>query len=92
MVDPKDKNLSLPLANVMTRDIMHAVPSYGFFNAVKMLDEKKISCLPVVDEEENFVGILTVNDVMRALLTAYELSEKSQANPEPMPLSVGVES
>ncbi len=92
MVDPKDKNLSLPLANVMTRDIMHAVPSYGFFNAVKMLDEKKISCLPVVDEEENFVGILTVNDVMRALLTAYELSEKSQANPEPMPPSVGMES
>ena len=85
MVDPKDKNLSLPLMKVMTRNILHVVPSCDFFNAIKMLRDKRISCIPIVDEEENLVGIVTVTDVKRALLTAYELAETSQANPEPEP-------
>ena len=46
---------------------------------MKMLRELKISCLPVVDEEKKLRGIVTVSDVMRALLCVYELFEKSGA-------------
>jgi CBS domain-containing protein len=46
---------------------------------VKMLQELKISCLPVVDEEKKLLGIITITDVMKTLLGAYEADEKSVA-------------
>jgi acetoin utilization protein AcuB len=76
--DPKDPNLSLPLTRIMTKDIVCVLPSCGFFNAIGILHENRISCLLVVDEEENLLGVVTVTDVMRALFTAYEMAEKSQ--------------
>jgi len=82
MVDPKDESLRLLLADIMTRGIVKVLPSCGFFNGVSMLLDRRISCLLIVDEKENFVGILTVTDVMRALLTAYELGENPRANPK----------
>ena len=42
-----------------------------------MLYGKKISCLPVTDEDKRPVGIVTVTDVMRGLQAAYGLYEKS---------------
>jgi len=44
-----------------------------------MLHEMKISCVPVVDEDKNLLGIATVTDVMRGLLAAYALFEKNSA-------------
>jgi CBS domain-containing protein len=44
-----------------------------------MLHELKISCLPVIDEEKKLRGIVTVTDVTRALLGAYEFAGKSEA-------------
>ncbi len=78
-VDMRDPSLSLPISNIMTRNVTHIRPDYSFYDAVKMLHELKISCLPVVDEEKKLRGIVTVTDVMRALLSAYELAEKSGA-------------
>lgn len=78
-VDMRDPSLSLPISSIMTRNVTHIRPDYSFYDAVKMLHELKISCLPVVDEEKKLRGIVTVTDVMRALLSAYELAEKSGA-------------
>jgi len=78
-VDMRDPSLSLPISSIMTRNVTHIRPDCNFYDAVKMLQELKISCLPVVDEEKKLRGIVTVTDVMRALLGAYELAEKSEA-------------
>ena len=78
-VDTRDPSLSLPIASIMTRNVTHIRQNCVFYNAVKMLHELKISCLPVVDEENKLRGIVTVTDVMRALLSVYELFEKSGA-------------
>ena len=75
-VDVKDPSLSLPLARVMTRNVTHVLPNCSFYDAVKMLHELRISCLPVVDKERRLRGILTVTNVMRALLSAYKLTKK----------------
>jgi len=64
---------------IMKRDIIHVAPNCSFYDAVKMLYETKISCLPVVDGEKKLLGIVTVTDVMRGLLAAYALFEKSSA-------------
>jgi CBS domain-containing protein len=76
-VDTRDSSLSLPVASIMTRNVTHVRPECTFYDAVKMLHELKISCLPVVDEEKKLRGIITVTDVMRTLLATYELAEKS---------------
>ncbi|MGB2865956.1 MAG: CBS domain-containing protein [Sedimentisphaerales bacterium] len=78
-VDMRDPCLSLPITSIMTRNVTHIRQNCSFYGAVKMLRELKISSLPVVDEEKKLRGIVTVTDVMRALLRAYELNEKSGA-------------
>jgi acetoin utilization protein AcuB len=78
-VDMRDPSLSLPISSIMTRNVTYIRPDCSFYDAVKMLHELKISCLPVVDEEKKLRGIVTVTNVMRALLRAYELNEKSGA-------------
>ncbi|MHC4324115.1 MAG: CBS domain-containing protein [Planctomycetota bacterium] len=78
-VDMRDPSLNLPITSIMTRNVTHIRQNCSFYDAVKMLHELKISCLPVVDKDKKLRGIVTVTDVMRALLGAYELVEKSWA-------------
>lgn len=73
-VDRKDSSLALPLGRVMSRHVFQVLPSCSFYKAVQMLDELKISCLPVVDEKKVLHGIITVTDVMRGLLAACKLT------------------
>jgi len=77
-VDPTEESLKVPLARIMTREVVHVLPTDSFYDAVRTLHKMKVSCLPVVDEEKKVQGIATVTDVMRALLVAYKLTEKSQ--------------
>jgi len=76
-VDTRDPSLKLPITSIMTRNVTHVRQNCIFYSAVKMLHELKISCLPVVDEDKKLRGIVTVTDIMRALLRVYELFEKT---------------
>lgn len=78
-VDTRDPSLSLPIKSIMTRNVTYVRQNCIFYSAVKMLHELKISCLPVVDEDKKLRGIVTVTDIMRALLNVYELFEKTGA-------------
>ena len=71
------KSLQLPLEKVMARKVLHILPGCSVCEAADILHTKKINCLPVVDEQEKLRGIVTVTDLMRALLTAYESAEKA---------------
>jgi CBS domain-containing protein len=73
--EDEDPALDLPVTRIMTRDVANVLPDCSVYEAARMLHERHVSCLPVVDEEENVVGILTVTDLMRALLAVYKLSE-----------------
>lgn len=73
-IDRKDSSLDLPLGRVMSRHVFRVLRSCSFYKAVQMLEELKISCLPVVDEEQVLHGIITVTDVMRGLLAACRLT------------------
>ena len=78
-VDTRDPSLNLPISSIMTRNVTHIRPDCSLYDALKMLQELEISCLPVVDEGKKLRGIVTVTNIMRALLDAYELAEKSEA-------------
>ncbi|MDT8303269.1 MAG: CBS domain-containing protein [Sedimentisphaerales bacterium] len=65
-------NFLIPLENIMVRNVLHISPSCKIREVVDILYKKKISCLPVIDKDENLRGILTVTDITRELLAAYE--------------------
>jgi acetoin utilization protein AcuB len=65
-------NFLIPLKNIMVQNVSHISPSCKIREAADILYKKKISCLPVIDKEKNLHGIITVTDIMRALLSAYE--------------------
>lgn len=55
-----------PLERVMTRDPITVSPSTPVAEAVKILNERKLGCLPVVDGEQ-LVGIITTSDMLALL-------------------------
>jgi CBS domain-containing protein len=73
----RTKSLLLPLESVMAQRVLHILPGCSVCKAAETLYRKKISCLPVVDKREKLRGIVTVTDLMRALLWAYEPAEKA---------------
>jgi len=75
--DSWTKSLLLPLESVMAQKVLHISPRCSVCKAADTLYRKKISCLPVVDKREKLRGIVTVADLMRALLWAYEPAEKA---------------
>ncbi|MHC4604138.1 MAG: CBS domain-containing protein [Planctomycetota bacterium] len=76
-VDLNEPAIRQPVNRIMKRDITHVPPTCSFYDAVEMLHQMSMSCLPVTDEEEKLLGIVTVTDVMRGLLVAYTLFEKA---------------
>lgn len=76
-VAPNNAAIKQLLRDIIKRGVVSVLPSCDFYTGVKMLYEKNISCLPVTDEDKKLVGIVTVTDVMRGLLAAYGLFEKS---------------
>jgi CBS domain-containing membrane protein len=79
--DSWTKSLQLPLESIMARKVLHILPGCSVCEAAEILYKKKISCLPVVDEHEKIRGIVTVTDLMRALLAVYEPTEKADSIP-----------
>ena len=75
--DSWSKSLLLPLESVMAEKVLHISPRCRVCKAADTLYRKKISCLPVVDKRGKLRGIVTVTDLMRALLSAYEPAEKA---------------
>jgi acetoin utilization protein AcuB len=58
---------NLRISAVMTRDVVSARPDDPIEEAANTMREKKIGCLPIVEEDE-LVGIITSSDVMEALV------------------------
>ena len=70
-VEPDFVNLKLPLERVMTHKIIHIPPGSSTYSAADTLYKSRISCLPVIDEYNNLLGIVTLTDLMSALLAIY---------------------
>ncbi len=53
--------------DIMTRGVICARPEMPIYDAVRMLAERRITGMPVVDDELNLVGVLSEKDVLRML-------------------------
>jgi CBS domain-containing protein len=61
----------------MNKNVISVAPACDFYSAVNTMHLKNISSLPVVDEHKKLLGIITVTDIMRALLAVFKLFEKA---------------
>jgi CBS domain-containing membrane protein len=58
----------IPVEDAMSREVIVTSPDTSVSNAVRLMIEMKIGCLPVVDEEGTLVGLLSETDCLHYLL------------------------
>ncbi|MEU6879142.1 CBS domain-containing protein [Streptomyces sp. NPDC046712] len=64
----------MKVGGLMTDDVVSAVPATSFREVAKMLAEHDISGVPVVDEDDHVVGVVSESDLLaRHELTARDL-------------------
>jgi len=62
------KVLAQPVEKVMVSNVITIAPTAELTEAAKIMLEKKIHCLPVVDEKQQMLGIITESDLFLMLL------------------------
>ncbi len=55
---------AVPVREIMTTDVVTVRPETSTLDAIRLMRQHKISCLPVVAEDERLVGIVTERDFM----------------------------
>lgn len=74
---PKDAALLTKRAHqIMAHNPDFIKASDNIFDAITLFYKKKISCLPVVDEDNVPVGIITTHDVFEVLYEQHQASKK----------------
>ena len=64
----RDRALKTEVGDIMTTEPLFIAPDDDLKDAVEMLIEQKFGAIPVVDEAEGLVGIVSYVDVLRSYL------------------------
>ncbi|MCB0034933.1 MAG: CBS domain-containing protein, partial [Anaerolineales bacterium] len=62
----------LHVSEFMTRNVLTVHPDTTIVDTAKLMMEKKVSGLPVVDNKNELVGIITESDLFRVMVTMLE--------------------
>lgn len=65
--DVANASAETPVAEIMTKDVVTISPLSSAFEAFKLINERRIGRLPVVDDEYRVIGIVSRTDLMRTL-------------------------
>jgi acetoin utilization protein AcuB len=63
-----EKALATAVGDIMTREPLYLAPDDDLQEAVELLVEQKFGAIPVLDEVEGLVGIVSYVDVLRCFL------------------------
>lgn len=58
---------SKPVSDFMTTDVTSVGPDTPLATIARMLDERRISAVPVVDRSGSILGVLSRTDVLRSV-------------------------
>jgi acetoin utilization protein AcuB len=81
LLDDKERNeqlekiKTLTVADVMTPDPITISPMDTIQDALVLIQRKKVGAFPVVDEQGNLTGILSVRDLLRAFTNIMGIGE-----------------
>ena len=64
------------IKDIMTTNVITISPNASLKDVGKLLKEKRISGVPVVDDKGNLVGIVTLSDMFKILEQVYKWSEQ----------------
>ncbi len=67
-VGPRDMLVS----DIMTKDVFTVTPESNVGDCMAMMTDKRIRHLPVVDEAGKLVGVISIGDVVSAVITFQE--------------------
>ena len=56
--------MTLTVADLMTRDVVTVTPEAGFRDAVRLIEERGVDALPVVDEDGRVQGVVAESDLL----------------------------
>ena len=57
---------STAVGDIMSRHVLFAKPDQGFTQVARLFSEMGIHHLPVVDDDQRLIGVISANDVMKA--------------------------
>lgn len=66
------KAASVMVGEIMTKDVIKVKMDTSISDAAKLMDKHKVNRLPVVDEDDKLIGILTRGDIIGALVEKNE--------------------
>lgn len=67
-----------PLINLMKKDVYTIKNDATVVEALRMMNEKKVSGLPVIDQDENLVGFISDGDIIRHLSSEHSIFVNSK--------------
>lgn len=56
------------VADIMTRRVLTATADTNIREIARVLFEERIGCMPIVNQEDQVIGIITRSDILRALI------------------------
>lgn len=71
-------DLAATAGQYMTRDVVTVASYDSIVKAIRTFTEKKLGRLPVIDEEQKLVGIITKGDITRGILVALQKDYKAE--------------
>ena len=66
-ITPSDRPRALTVRQIMTSEVFTAGPSWSLLDAARLMRDKHVSGLPVLDEHDRLVGILSEWDILADL-------------------------
>ena len=63
--------------DIMTQSVVCARPEMPIYDAIRLLARRRITGMPVVDNELNLVGVLSEKDVLRVLYATEDSVEQT---------------
>jgi acetoin utilization protein AcuB len=61
---------------IMTREVVTLSPQSAIYTAIELFNNNKISCIPIVDNDNHAVGILSWRDIMKFMQTSVDAKRK----------------
>ena len=74
----QENELSAPTNQYMTREVVSVVSYESIVAAIRTFTEKQLGRLPVIDENQRLVGMITKGDITRGILVALQKDYKEE--------------
>ncbi len=62
------KSKETPVRDIMTRDVKCVTEDYTMQDCMAIMSDKRIRHLPVLDEKNNLKGIISIGDIVKAII------------------------